>query len=312
MAASRYINPFTDFGFKKLFGEEMNKEILIAFLNALLPQEGNIVSINYLKNERLPATEFERKAVFDLYCENERGEKFIVEMQKAKQRYFKERSLYYATFPIQEQSIPGGEWDFNLKAVYMVAILDFTFDDEADKERYIREIKLMDTQTNTLFYDKLTFLFLEMPRFHKSEEELNSQFDKWMYVLKNLPRLTDRPAHLQERIFEQLFRLAEIARFNPADREAYNDSLKNYWDFTNVVDNAKEEGKEEGIEIGIEVGKEIGIEVGKEIGKAEGISETKIEMAKKMVAAGLSPETIAEISGLSVEDINRLVERLLP
>src|SRR3989339_1777886 len=99
-----YVNPFTDFGFKKLFGEEVNKDLLIDFLNNLLLGEQQIKDLTYLKNEHLSSSDTERKAIFDLYCENERGEKFIVELQKAKQNFFKDRSVYYSTFPIQEQA----------------------------------------------------------------------------------------------------------------------------------------------------------------------------------------------------------------
>ena len=101
----KYINPFTDYGFKKLFGEELNKDLLLDFLNELLSKEqGLITDLTYLKSEHLGTTEVDRKAIFDLYCENERGEKFIVELQKSKQNFFKDRRLYYSTFPIREQA----------------------------------------------------------------------------------------------------------------------------------------------------------------------------------------------------------------
>jgi predicted transposase/invertase (TIGR01784 family) len=123
----KYIDPFTDFGFKKLFGEECNKDLLLDFLNELLQKkEGKIVSLSYLKSEMLGASEEARKAVFDIHCENEKGEKFIVEIQKSKQTFFKDRTLYYSTFPITRQAIPG-EWNFELKAVYAIAILNFVF-----------------------------------------------------------------------------------------------------------------------------------------------------------------------------------------
>ncbi|MFV0345492.1 MAG: Rpn family recombination-promoting nuclease/putative transposase, partial [Bacteroidales bacterium] len=117
MLKDRYINPLTDFGFKKLFGTEVNKDLLIDFLNQLLPEYHRIKDLTYRQNEHLPHTEVDRKAVFDIYCESESGEKFIVEMQKAKQNFFKDRSVFYATFPIQEQAHKG-EWNFKLAAVY--------------------------------------------------------------------------------------------------------------------------------------------------------------------------------------------------
>jgi len=107
----KYVNPFTDFGFKKLFGTEPNKDILIDFLNQLLPQYHQIKELTYLNNENLGRGELDRKAIFDLYCLSHSGERFIVEMQKAKQNYFKDRSVYYSTFPIQDQA-QKGSWNF--------------------------------------------------------------------------------------------------------------------------------------------------------------------------------------------------------
>ena len=145
----KYINPFTDFGFKRLFGEEPNKDLLLDFLNELLKdQQGNIVDLTYLKTEKLGKTELDRKAIFDLYCENEKGEKFIVEIQKSKQNFFKDRSVYYATFPIQEQA-EKSDWNYELKAVYTIGILDFVFDsDKNDETKYRYDVKLQDIETD--------------------------------------------------------------------------------------------------------------------------------------------------------------------
>jgi len=244
----KYIDPFTDFGFKKLFGEECNKDLLLDFLNELLhKEEGKIVSLSYLKTERLGMSERSRKAVFDLYCENEKGEKFIVELQKTKQEYFKDRSLYYSTFAITEQAIPG-EWNFNLKEVYVVAILDFVFEeDKKDRDKYKYDVMLTDTETHKVFYDKLKFVYLEMPKFTKEVDELETHFEKWMYVLKNLKRLDNIPDKLQERIFERIFATAEIAKLTPEEYRAYVDSLNSYRDLKNSLDYAEAKGKAEGL-----------------------------------------------------------------
>lgn len=154
---AKYINPFTDFGFKKIFGEEASKPLLIDFLNALLPQTNKIIDLTFKNTEQLRQSEADRKAIYDIYCENDKGEKFIVELQKARQNYFKERTIYYSTFPIREQA-EKGEWNYNLKAVYCVGILDFTFDDyenEPEKSEVVHTIKLKN-QNGKIFYDKLT------------------------------------------------------------------------------------------------------------------------------------------------------------
>ena len=295
----KFINPFTDFGFKKLFGEEPNKDLLLDFLNELLhEQEGRIVSINYLQNEHLGATELDRKAIFDIFCENEKGEKFIVELQKTKQNFFKDRALYYSTFPIQEQA-KRADWNYELKTVYLIAILDFEFDeDKDDREKYRYDIQLMDKKTHKVFYEKLTFTYLEMPKFNKSVDELETRFDKWLYVIRNLNRLEHIPDRLREKIFNKLFEVAEIAKFNRDEARSYENSLKYYRDLKNSIDTAHDEGKEEGIEEGIEIGIEIG--------KKEGIKQEKIETAKSLIKLGLPIEQIILVTGLSSREIDEL------
>ena len=244
----KYIDPFTDFGFKKLFGEECNKDLLLDFLNELLyKREGKIVSLSYLKSEQLGRSEEDRKAIFDLHCENEKGEKFIVEMQKTKQNFFKDRALYYSTFPIVEQAV-SGDWNFELKAVYTVAILDFVFDeDKNDPDKYRYDVMLTDIDTHKIFYKKLMFTYLEMPKFNKKVEELETRFEKWMYVIKNLKRLDRLPDKLRERIFEKMFSVAEIAKLSKEEYKQYIVSLNAYRDIKNSIDTARDEGKAEGL-----------------------------------------------------------------
>jgi predicted transposase/invertase (TIGR01784 family) len=289
MVIEKYINPFTNFGFKKLFGTEPNKDLLIDFLNeVILPKQRRIKDLSYKKNDQLGATEFDRKAIFDLYCIGSNNERFIVEMQKAKQNYFKDRTVFYSTFPIQEQA-QRGDWDYKLSEVYTVGVLDFTFSDESlssQKEKDKKEnnsaevrhvVKLKD-QKCQVFYDKLTFIYLEMPNFTKTEEELETTYDKWLYVLKNLSNLSNRPEKLQEKIFQRLFETAEIAKFSPEEKDQYEESLKSYRDLKNVIDTAYGEGKNEG----------------------------KIEIAKEMKASNEPIETIIRYTGLSKEQIEIL------
>ncbi len=198
-----YINPYTDFGFKKLFGEEGNKDLLIDFLNQLLPPHHQIADLNFRNPENLADLPTERKAIFDISCKAVSGERFIVEMQKAKIKYFKDRSLFYATFPIREQA-QKGDWDFRLQPVYFIAILDFVYDEETDKQKFLREVALKD-QDGELFFDKLHFKFLQMPLFTLQEHELQTKFDKWCYFLKNLSSFDHIPTILNEPIFQKAF-----------------------------------------------------------------------------------------------------------
>ena len=244
---AKYLNPFTDFGFKKIFGEEASKPLLLDFLNALLPSRDKIVDLSFKNNEQLGQTELDRKAIYDIYCENEKGEKFIVELQKAKQNYFKERTIYYSTFPIREQA-EKGEWNYNLKAVYCIGILDFTFDDyetELEKNEVVHTIKLKNQHGKT-FYDKLTFIYLEMPNFKQTENQLETRLDKWLYFIKHLEDFQSIPSIIADDVFNQAFEKAELAKFDQTELANYENSLKIYRDLKSVIDTAYDEGKLEG------------------------------------------------------------------
>ncbi len=303
----RYVNPFTDFGFKKLFGSEMSKDLLISFLNEILPDQ-KIASLSYKKTDKLGASDLDRKVIYDLYCENEEGEKFIVELQKAKQSFFKDRTLFYSTFPIQEQG-QKGDWNYQLKAVYTIAILDFCFDDEYKGDVKVM-VKLMETEKKTIFYDKLTFLYLQMPNFNKQENELLNMEDKWLYLLKNLGKLEKKPVKLQEKIFEKAFKIAELAKFSPEERHAYEDSLKYYRDLKNSLDTSFEDGKAEGEQIGLEKGEQIGLEKGEQIGLEKGEYVKAAKIAKKCLLRGMSVEETAEMTDLSIDQVREIEHRL--
>ncbi len=299
----KYINPFTDYGFKKLFGEEPNKDLLLDFLNELLKEEqGVIKDLTYLKNEHLGTAELNRKAIFDLFCENEKGEKFIVELQKTKQKFFKDRTVYYSTFPIREQA-KRADWIYELKAVYTIAILDFVFDeDKNEPEKYRYDVKLTDIDTKKIFYDKLTFIYLEMPKFNKTVEELETRFDKWLYVIRNLNRLDKVPDKLKDRIFKKLFKAAEIAKFTPEQIRSYEDSLKYYRDLKSSLDTKYEEGKEDGIEEGIKEGIKEGIE--------KGIKNEKLDTVINGLKENLSLELISKLTNLSIAEIKKIKDSL--
>ena len=278
----RYISLLTDFGFKRIFGTDLNKDLLINFLNSLFNGEEVIKDVKYLNSENVGDVFTERKAIFDVYCENEQGEKFIVEMQNAYQTFFKDRSLFYSTFPIREQAPKGSDWNFCLKKVYVVALLNFKMSDEAfDASDTIHTIALMDTKTNKVFNAKLMFKYVEVGRFDKTDEELTSLSDKWMFVLKNLSRLNNRPSSLREKIFSRLFDAAAIARFTPIELREYEDSLKAYRDIKNSLDTAEAKGREEGINI------------------------ANLAIAKRMLSDGMDMELVLKYTGLTEKQIKK-------
>ena len=286
----RYISLLTDFGFKRIFGTKPNKDLLINFLNSLFDGFQVIKDVKYLNSEHVGDVFAERKAIFDVYCENERGEKFIVEMQNAYQKYFKDRSLFYSTFPIREQAPKGAEWNFQLEHVYTVALLNFDLEEEAfDKNDINHDVGLLDKKTLKVFNDKLSFKYVEIAKFNKTEEELDTLYDKWLYVLKNLSRLDERPAALKEKVFTKLFEEAEIAKFTPTELKEYEDSLKAYRDVKNSIDTALEKGREEGM--------------------AEEMAKEKLSTARRLLSMGLSEEQVSTATELPLEVIQKLREQ---
>lgn len=279
----RYVNFYTDFAFKKLFGTDVNKDLLISFLNSLLQGREEINDITYLNTEHLGTQEYDRRAVFDVYCKNSQGEYFLVEMQKGEQQFFKDRSIYYSTFAIREQA-PRGEWDYGLKGIYTIGILNFCFDHT--NSSYYHEVKLLDTKTKEVFYDKLTFIYLEMPKFTKTEEELDTLFDKWMYAIRNLASLMERPRALQEKVFSHLFEVAEIASFDRKERYEYEESLKVYRDWYSVMKTAEEKGLAKGLE--------------------KGLKQGLLSTARNLKQMGLSDDDIIKATGLTEEEVRQL------
>lgn len=298
----KYINPHTDFGFKRLFGSEFNKELLISFLNAMFRGEQNVQDVTYLNSEQLGDRIDARRAVFDVYCTNDKGERFIVEMQNVYQEFFKDRTIYYSTFPIREQAQKGGEWDFHLNSVYTIGLLNFNFAEGLeDARRWHHEVKLMEVDTKEVFYDKLTYVYVEIPKFDKKEDELESMYDKWMFVLKNLSSLMSRPASLQERVFTRLFEQAEISKFNPQELKMYEDSMNAYRDIINAIKTAEKkkfaEGEAEGMAKGMAKG------------RAEGRAEGLADVAKAMLEKHMDIGMIAELTGMSADEIQKLEEQ---
>lgn len=312
----KYVNLLTDFGFKRVFGTEPNQQLLIDFLNTLLPTHHRIQSVSYKRTENLGNTPLDRKAIFDIYCQAENGERFIVEIQKAKQNFFKDRSVYYATFPIQEQALKG-EWNYQLTSVYTVGVLDFIFDDHREDAELLHTVKLkLKNQHCQVFYDKLTFIYIELPKFKKTLAELETHFEKWLYLLRHLPDLQEPPSTLQASIFLQLFEVAEIANFSPAEQETYQNSLKYYRDLNNVVDTSRQEGIEQGLQQGLQEGIQQGLQQGIQLG-AEQARSRLLECQRSLLLRqlyrqlGQLPEALTrQVNQLSLETLDELAEVL--
>jgi predicted transposase/invertase (TIGR01784 family) len=273
---SKYFNPYTDFGFKKLFGEEGSKDLLQDFLNQLLPAHHQIAELSFKNPEKIASTPKERKAIYDIYCKTAKGEQFIVEMQKAKVNFFKDRALFYSTFPIKEQA-KKGIWSFELKPVYFVAILNFQYDEKEEMQKFLRAVCLKD-QDGEIFYDKLHFKFLQMPLFTKQEHELETHFDKWVYFLKNLENFDHIPTILNEPIFQKGFEIAELSHLTARQYDAYLKSLVEYSEVQNVSDTSFGDGEISGI---------------RKVAKA--LKDKQIDLSIIMATTGLTEKEIEKL-----------------
>ena len=226
----RYMNPLTDFGFKRIFGTEANKDLLIDFLNAVLTINDKIVNLTYSNVERKGRIKSERGAFFDLHCITNKGERIIVEMQNIPQTNFKDRALYYVASPIHEQGEKKKRWNFKLQPVYSVNILNFAFKDKKDDD-FIHQVQLMDVRTKSLFYEKLIFVFIELEDFNKPEDQLTHESEQWTYLLKYLSDLKTIPESMKKnKVYKKLFEQAELANMNKKELSMYDKSLKRYRD----------------------------------------------------------------------------------
>ena len=292
----KFINPFTDVGFKRIFGQEVSKPVLITFLNCLLEGERRIVDLQYLDKEKIGLSDGDRSLIYDVLCKTDSEEYIIVEMQNKSQPYFKNRSVYYSARAIIEQGERGSEWEYDIKAVYLIALLNFRLDGLAPDLR--TDVALMDMERHTLFSDKVRMIFLQLPYFKKELDDCDNLFERIIYVLKHMDILQRMPFLAQDAVFKRLSEIAEVASLSKEDRRKYDESLKHYRDTIAVMHGQWLEGHASGLAEGLEKGMEKGMEKGAE--------ETKRDNALKMKALGISTDVIVQVTGLTTEQINSL------
>ena len=280
----KFINPFTDVGFKRIFGQEVSKPVLLAFLNSLLEGERSIVDLKFLDKEQLGLESGDRSLIYDIYCETETGEHIIVEMQNKYQPYFKERSIYYTARSIVEQGERGSQWKYDIKAVYLVAFLNFKISDISKEFR--TDVALMDMKERTLFSDKVRLIYLQLPYFTKEAEECETIFEKIIYTLKHMDILQRMPWMAQNAVFKRLSEIAEVASLNSEERRKYDESLRAYRDTLAVMDGQFMQGEKKG--------------------RAEGRAEEKLANARSLKENGVPTDVIAKSLGLTAEEIERL------
>lgn len=304
--SKRYFNPFTEFGFHKIFGAKANQHLLIDFLNALLPLEHSISSIQLRQPPSQDHLIEEHAAVSDIYCQDSQGQFFVVEMQKAPHplnpfeatHQTKEATLY----PLHRLD-ERGIWALHLalgrklKAFYSISLLDFIFEENAVQTEYLHEVKLKN-QHNQVFYNNYTLYFIEVPKFKKTESELAEQLDYWLYMLKNMESLPEIPDKFKANLVSQVFELAEIEFLNEEDRQQYESSLNEYQNLSQMLEQTRKQSWEKGWMEGLHEGENKGV--------SKGEIKARLEISQQLLRLGLDVEKVRKITGLSATEISLL------
>ncbi len=312
MISARFINPHTDFGFKYLFGREETKVFLLSFLNEVLKGERHIDNIEFIDKERIPRSYDDRTILYDVLCRSENGEEFIVEMQRKDEGNFKDRCIYYESSLIATQGERGRDWNFSLVPVYIIVLMEFNISGEDVLLR--RDVGLMDMRTNELFSDKFRMIFINLNAMDKLEVECNDNFERWIYILKNMEKLKEIPYKEVNDMWADFEVVADVGSMNKDERRSYESALNSYRVLLSAFNKAAENGMQEGmrkglqqgIEQGIEQGVKQGIEQGIEQGFAKGRTEEAIRIAQNMKLMGFDAQAISNITGLPLKEINLL------
>ena len=285
---AKFINPFTDWGFKHIFGRDISKDLLIDFLNGLFAGKMRITNLNFCNTEQIPETNDDRNVVFDLFCTTDNGERFIVEMQNRSQTYFIDRAIFYTSRAISNQA-PVGEWDYHLTPVITVCFMNFVaFGKEKGGSRgrkkeydapFRVDMILADEKTGKRLSDKMHFTFLQLPVFEKEEDECENDFERWIYILNNMETFQRMPFLAQNAVFRKLAEISDISTLSKEEHKKYDESIKRYRDTKAAFDYAVKEGR----------------------------AEERAEIALNLFKLGVSIANIVASTGLTEEELAQLI-----
>lgn len=285
----KYADLLDDGVFKLIFGRESCKDVMIEFLNQVIPDR-MIVDLEFIDKEMHPVERDLKGSVYDMLCKTDDGSRVIVEVQRRKQPFYPERALYYSTFQIQRQVESGAE-EYDFLPVYVVNILNFIMDDNDESKEVMSVYRLLDEKSGRLLTDKVTFIFLELPKFKKTLEELDGNVLEGMYFcFKNIGQLDERPEVLNHQIFSKIFEVSEMYNMDKRTRDKVKNKMTTERDLRNQMAYARQEAIEEGLAEGL----------------AKGLAEGRAEMATKLLAKGMSVEDIAEVTEMSIDEILNL------
>ena len=292
----KYQHLLIDDAFKRVFGEEGHEDLMIGLIKAVLP-ELDIVSLAYISNTAPHQGIDTKKSVYDVRCKLADGTSVIVEVQQKDQLNFMDRALYYGSMPISSQVGDGGE--YALDPVIVIAFLNFKLKHGPEwKPRIKSHYMLKDAEGRDTMTDKLQFVFIELKRFTKKVDECETFEEKLYFCMRHMFKLESRPENLSGEYFDSLFWTADTANMTAKEHEAYIRAMASERDIRNQIKYGIQQGIQQGIEQGLQQGLQQGIQRGK--------AEEKLETAKKLKAAGIALETIAECTGLDIETVESL------
>ena len=292
----RYVDILTNGGFKALFGDVNNKDVVISILNVLLPEHRQITYIDYLPTElQGPVVDQSKEFHYDFMCRDESGTFFIVELQKYWEDDWFKRCVSYASRAYDRQNRRGQNYD--VPPVYLIGLMDIEVghpDIEFWKDKYVSEYTFRENESHNLLAETIVIIFAEMAHFDKKAEECVNETDRMLYVLKFIGRMMEQPAWFQNEVYTRIFSACEIAGFPEDKRIKYEQEMNDEKRLRSEYNTARRMGLEEGLE------------KGREEGRKEGREEARLESARKFKQLGVAAEIIAEATGLSPEEIARL------
>ncbi len=291
-----FVNLRSDVGFKAVFADRNNKDILIGVLNQILPPEARIEDIKeYSDREQRRDVPYGKKTVLDLVCVDRDDRTFVVEMQASEEDFFFERCVYYAS-GLYHLELSDGVRYKGLRPVYVVSFLNYRLrhDDESlwDTDHFISHWRFTEKRTGMVADQTISVIFVEMTLFTKTLEECVTEFDRLFYIFKNSEGFQRIPEWIEEAggISKRLAEACEVAAFDKEKRLKYEIDKMNEWDIQAQKEYAVRKGLEEGLQKGLREGREEGLEQGRE--------ETRLSIARKLFEAGTPVDVIVNCTGV--------------
>ncbi len=305
---SKYLDPKNDVAFKKIFGTEKNKDILIHFLNDMITfkENGPIKSVDFLKTVQDPVTAAKKTSLVDILCKDENGNQYIVEMQVAKEKGFEKRAQYYASKAYITQAANGGTYQ-DLKEVIFLAISDFVMFPQ--KKEYKSDHVILDKKSHENDLKDFSFTFLELPKFNKDIDHLSNMTEKWTYFFKHAENSSQEERVKlcgDDKIIDKAYEQLNSMTWNDTELLTYDQAEKYEGAYLASMAQKFDEGKVEGEKVGIEKGKVEGEKVGIEKGKVEGEKVGIEKVARNLLLMNYDLMTIANLTGLSTDQIKEL------